>query len=111
MVLLGKGLVGLRGGFLVDYARYLTQIVLFCKHEFLVVVLWLVGLERVCVQVGAGRVVGMIVLVKFLLSLQAGNMAFWELDRELQCNQSLCLDGRGGGGRVPEGKQEHHLAH
>jgi hypothetical protein len=34
-------------------------------------------------------------LVKFLLGLQARNMAFWEVDRELRGNQWLCLDGRG----------------
>jgi hypothetical protein len=39
-----------------------------------------VGLEWACVQVGVGRVVGMVFLVKFLLSLQARNMAFWEVD-------------------------------
>lgn len=83
---------------------------LVCENEFLVVVLWLVRLEWVCVQVGMDRIVGWVGLVKFLLSLQVGNMAFWEFDRELGCNQLLCLDGSGSGGCVPEGKQEHRLA-
>jgi hypothetical protein len=58
-----------------------------CENEFLVVVLRLVGLEWGCVQVGVSRMVGTIFLVKFLLGLQARNMAFWEVDRELQGNQ------------------------
>jgi hypothetical protein len=58
-----------------------------CENEFLVVVLRLVGLEWSCVQVRLSRMVGMIFLVKFLLGLQARNMAFWEVDRELQDNQ------------------------
>ena len=110
MILLGKSLVGLRRGFLIDNTWYLAQIVLVCENEFLVVVLWLVGLQWVCVCVGVGRVVGMVFLVEFLLSLQARNMAFWKVDRELQCNQLLCLAGSGDGGCVPEGKQEHHPA-
>jgi len=61
---------------------------LVCENELLIVVLWLVGFEWICVRVGAGRVIR----VKFLLSLQVRNMAFREVDRELRCNQLLCLD-------------------
>jgi hypothetical protein len=80
------------------------------EDEFLIVVLRLVGLEWGCVQMGAGRVVGMVFLVKFLLSLQGRNMAFWEVDRELQGNQWPWLDGSGVGRLVPEGKRGHRLA-
>lgn len=79
---------------------------LVCENELLIVVLWLVGFEWICVRVGASRVVR----VKFLLSLQVRNMAFWEVDRELRCNQLLCLDEGGVGGCIPEGKQEHRPA-
>ena len=106
MVLLGKRLIGLCRGFLIDDAWYLAQVMLVCENELLIVVLWLVGFERICVRVGAGRVVR----VNFLLSLQVRNMAFWEVDRELRCNQSVCLDEGGVGGCVPEGKQEHRPA-
>jgi hypothetical protein len=111
MILLRQRLIRLRRGFLIDYARNLTQVVLMCENELFVVVLRFVGFEWDCVQVGVGRMVGTIFLVQFLLGLQARNMTFREVDRELQGDQLLCLDGRGGGGGfVPEGKRGHHLA-
>lgn len=49
--------------------------------------------------------------VKFSLSLQGGNMAFWEVDRELESKSVAVSSMRGVCISIPGGKREHHLAH